>query len=36
MKSFEEGQLMLWMIKVTKIKSGKFKPWKGLIKISFG
>jgi hypothetical protein len=31
MKSFLEGELVLWMPKSTKIKGGKFTlPWKGL------
>jgi len=34
MKSFKEGELVLWMPKATKIKGGKFTlPWKGLFKI---
>jgi hypothetical protein len=34
MKSFKEGELVLWMLKATKIKGGKFTlPWKGPIKI---
>jgi hypothetical protein len=34
MKSFKEGELILWMPKVTKIKGGKFTlPWKGPFKI---
>jgi hypothetical protein len=36
MKSFEEGDQVLWMTEATKIKSGKFKPWKGLLKVPFG
>jgi hypothetical protein len=30
MKFFKEGELILWMLKTTKIKGGKFTlPWKG-------
>jgi hypothetical protein len=30
MKSFKEGELVLWMPKATKIKGGEFTlPWKG-------
>jgi hypothetical protein len=33
-KSFKEGKLVLWMLKATKIKGGKFTlPWKGPFKI---
>ncbi len=33
-KSFKEGELVLWMPKDTKIKGGKFTlPWKGPFKI---
>ncbi len=33
MKSFKEGELILWMPKATKIKGGKFTlPWKGPFK----
>jgi hypothetical protein len=34
MKSFKERELVVWMLKATKIKGGKFTlPWKGLFKI---
>jgi hypothetical protein len=34
MKSFKEGELVIWMLKATKIKGGKFMlPWKGPFKI---
>jgi hypothetical protein len=34
MKTFEEGELVLWMLKATKLKGGKFKLlWKGLYKM---
>jgi hypothetical protein len=33
-KSICEGDLVLWMLKTTKIKGGKFKlPWKGPYKV---
>jgi hypothetical protein len=33
-KSFEKGELVLWMPKATKIKRGKFRlPWKGPFKV---
>jgi hypothetical protein len=32
MKSFNEGELVLWMPKAMKIKGGKL-PWKGLYKV---
>ncbi len=33
-KSFDEGDLMLWMPKTTKTKGGKFRlPWKGPYKV---
>jgi hypothetical protein len=34
MKSFKEGELVLWMPKAMKIKGGKFRlPWKGPYKV---
>jgi hypothetical protein len=34
LKSVFEGDLVLWMLKTTKIKGGKFKlPWKGPYKV---
>jgi len=33
-KKFKEGELVLWMLKATKINGGKFTlPWKGPFKI---
>ncbi len=33
-ESFENGELVLWMPKATKIKRGKFRlPWKGHFKV---
>jgi hypothetical protein len=34
MKTFEEGELVLWMPKATKLKGEKIKlPWKGPYKV---
>jgi hypothetical protein len=34
MKSFKEGELVLWMLEATQIKGNKSTlPWKGLFKI---